>query len=491
MKRFTSVLCLVFLLFICAVPAFSAQPDRIRIGVLDFESKADGVTQQQAEIITDIFTRQLASSRTIAVYERHQLAKIGAEIKLGMSGLVDINTAVEVGRIAGVQYILLGAVTGLNQKTSGGIIPIPIGFGLAVATGSNEVQATIDARLIDVATSQTRLAISETGSSSSSASGVSFAGLSYAEVEGFGGLEARAIEDATGRLAHRIREVVGGESSHVVSLTGNGVIIDVGSTMGAKEGALFLVYADGKSIFGMHGEVIGRERINLAIIKINEVSNSHSTCSVVPQGGELSMIRRGDKIEPIASRAAKNVKFASSRPAASSETFNQLFGGGGDPNTTQPAYTANTTDNRLAEIAGSSSSLPPDVTTQTPLAQAPTSIQPQQGGRRDIPGFDPDTSTDSKVISTYGIDTGLANMLSIKHRTAYNKFNSKRYKEAYEDFKSLVDDYKGNYLSAYWAGRAAHSLRKNDESLEWMEFALAINPNYKPAADFKKNTLKK
>lgn len=473
MKRFIS--CFVFLLLfaVFAGPAFCAQSDRIRIGVLGFESKAAGVSQRQAEIITDIFTRQLANSKTIAVYEREQLAKVGAEIKLSMSGLVDMNTAIEVGKIAGVRYILLGSVTELSQKASGGFIPI---MGIGVGGTSHEARATIDVRVIDTTTSEIRLALSETGLSSSSSSAVSFHGIAFAESE-FGGLEARAIEDATNRLAHQIRSILGGESSHVVSMSSDGVVIDVGSTMGAKEGSLYLVYADGKSIRGMNDEIIGQEKISLAVIKVKEVSGAHSTCTVAAPS-DSRMIRRGDKIEPITSAKAKNMKFATSRPAASSGTFEQIFSEGAAANN-QPTHTGNVTDNRLAQIAGESS------------VEEPAVSPVRSSGRRDIPGFDPDNSTDAKVIQTYDIDPGTANMIRIKHVNAVNKYNSNKFKDAYTDFCELADEYDGNYLDAYWAGVTAQKLKKNDESLQWIEAALSINPDYKPAADFKRKTLRK
>jgi tetratricopeptide (TPR) repeat protein len=72
-----------------------------------------------------------------------------------------------------------------------------------------------------------------------------------------------------------------------------------------------------------------------------------------------------------------------------------------------------------------------------------------------------------------------------------NKFNSGKYKEAYTEFSGMMEDSKGHYLAAYWAGVSAQKLKKNDESLEWIEKALSINPNYKPAAEFKVKTLKK
>ena len=43
----------------------------------------------------------------------------------------------------------------------------------------------------------------------------------------------------------------------------------------------------------------------------------------------------------------------------------------------------------------------------------------------------------------------------------------------------------------YWAGVAAHRLKKNDEALQWMNRALAVNPQYEPASDYKSKKLKK
>ena len=149
-----------------------------------------------------------------------------------------------------------------------------------------------------------------------------------------------------------------------------------------------------------------------------------------------------------------------------------MFGGGVTPSTATTTTTGGTTSIVVSHSAQSSST------------QA-------QRGRKEIPGFDPDTSTEARVINTYDLDPGTVNMLGIRHRSAYNKYSGKKYKEAFDEFKELVNMYNGNYLSAYWAGRAAHMLKNNEESLEWMDRALKINPQYKPASDFKRDTLKK
>ena len=77
-------------------------------------------------------------------------------------------------------------------------------------------------------------------------------------------------------------------------------------------------------------------------------------------------------------------------------------------------------------------------------------------------------------------------------RNAYNKFKNGKYKDAYAEFCRAADAHSSvNYLSAYWAGVSAHKLKKADEALEWIDKALAINPDYTPAQDFKAKTLKK
>ena len=490
MKRFISILCLIFLLFVCTVPAFSSQAEPVRLGIIGFESRTDGVNDRQAEAITDIFTRQLANSRSITVLERERLAFVAEEIGLSAAALVNQATAVEVGKIVGVEYVLTGSVTGLNQKTTAGVIPLswftPI--PVDVATGSNEVNATIDVRLIDTTTGVVRYAISEIGSSTSRVEGLTFAGMGFAGAE-FGGLEGRAIEDAVNRLAHRIREIIGGEYPHVISVAGSRITIDKGSGM-TSAGSLYLVYADGKSITNMQGEIIDQEKIPLAVIRVSNVSNASSTCTIV-EPTNINMIRRGDKIEPITAQRsremAKGREFATTRPPVSTGTFEAIFGGG-EAAAPEAPPAGDAADNRLDQIADESgASAPPPPPVPAPAARTPA----QPAGRREVPGVDPDTSTDAKVIETYGLDSAATNMLGIRHRGAVNKFNGRNFNGAYEDFIAMANEYRGNYLAAYWAGVTAHRLRKNDESLEWMDKALAINPNYKPAADFKRDTLKK
>jgi curli biogenesis system outer membrane secretion channel CsgG len=450
------------LFFLSAGAVWAADSDVIRLGVMKFSSKASGVSDSQAEIITDIFTRVLANSKTIAVLEREQLSVIGKEHKLNMSGLVDMSLAIEVGRLAGCQYMLLGSVTELSEKVSGGFIPIG---GIGIGGGSHDAKATIDMRIVDVATSEIVLSLSESGTSSESSQAISIQGMSWGE-SNFGGLKERALAASASRLAHKIREELGGEYSHTLSSGGKNVQINLGATSGVKPGDLYLIYADGKAVLDIDGRVMERERINIAVLKVTDVRSGYSVGDVVPDGGDSRLVQRGQKIEPISKERAKDISkrkaFARDVPKASSGTFEQIFGEGGVS----------------AEAPGASAAVSPSSPAVTP---ARGSAVPQ----KTVKDFDPNGSTDAKVIQTYPISSGEANILGVKQRNAYNKYRNGRYKDAYAEFSAAANEYKGHYLAAYWAGRTAQNLKKKDDARAWFDKALAINPGYKPALEAK------
>ncbi|GHS95062.1 hypothetical protein AGMMS50276_09350 [Synergistales bacterium] len=472
MKRVAVSIVALYLLFLdFGVSAEAANSDIVQLGVMEFVSKANGVSPMEADAIMDVFTRTLTNSKSIAVVERARLDLIAREHKIAISGLVDVNTAAEVGRIAGMQYMLLGAVTEISRRTSGGAIPLMGMFN--IKSEKQEVKVTINARIVDVTTSEVCLAISETGSSSSSSGGITMQGFAYIEKE-YGGLEARAIADAVNRLSHEIREFLGGENSYIIEAKDKKhVLIDVGSTMGAKEGSLYLVYVEGQAIRNMSGEVIDKEKIPLAGLKVSNAESAHSTCELVAKGGKLENIRRGDKIEPITSVELKKIRFAATRPASSGGTRETPRMARTTPTPT-PTPTPPVESRPItppAEI--SRPTTPPAVPRQEPKETPPQPV------RTDVAT---NTATDVKIIDTYPISSDEANIMKMAHIKAYSLYKGIRYKDAYQMFCKLADDYRGDYLAAYWAGMSAQKLKNNaDAAAAWFDKALSINPNYQPA----------
>jgi curli biogenesis system outer membrane secretion channel CsgG len=444
---------IIAVLAICVTAPGQAETaeEKIRVGIVRFDSKASGVSPRQAEIITDIFTGALVGSQKITLLERQQIDKIGAELRIGQSGLVDSDTAAEIGKLAGLQYMLMGSVTELNEKVSKSELPIG-DFTLTSIT--HEARTTIDIRVIDVATGETRFADRETGYAKESASDMVIDKIEISGVE-FGGLSARAIEEAAFRLSHRLRSGLVDEYSQVIDVEGNEILIDAGTNTRTKEGMLYLVFADGDTVRDRDGNAIAKKKIPLAVLKVKDVENAYSTCSVAePSKGDV--IKKGDKIEPILPEVSKNMKFPKKRPveAEYKKTFDQIF-------------------SEEAPASGTAESKPSKPKT-TETAEA-----------RVIEGFDPNHSTDAKVLETLVLTPTDRNELGIRHRGAWNMYSQKKYKEAFEVFVVLAEDYGGNYLSAYWAGMSAMRLNSYKEAVKWFDKALEINKDYSPAAEGK------
>jgi curli biogenesis system outer membrane secretion channel CsgG len=158
MKRVSTLaLCAALLLAIFAAPGLiqAASSDKPRIAVLEFKNKADNQWWWHggAAAAQDVFVTELVKSGKFRVVEREQLEALMREKNLTLSGDVDPSTAVRVGKLLGVNYLLTGAVTeyGVTDKGAhgSGIRRLP-GF----SAGKRNFVAAMNARLIDTSTGE-------------------------------------------------------------------------------------------------------------------------------------------------------------------------------------------------------------------------------------------------------------------------------------------------------------------------------------------------
>ena len=85
------------------------------LAVLDFEGneKLDGKVDLK---MSDMLTTSIVKSSRYEVLERNKIDKVFQEQNFGMSGMVDQNTAAEVGKILGAEYIVFGSITSATRK---------------------------------------------------------------------------------------------------------------------------------------------------------------------------------------------------------------------------------------------------------------------------------------------------------------------------------------------------------------------------------------
>jgi TolB-like protein len=102
--------------------------------------------------IAQILTTTLAKSEQIQIVERNQLEKITNELALGMSGLLDAESAAKVGKVAGANYMVIGSFINLGKairldakvvETETGIV-VPGATAKAKASTVEEIDYAIE-----------------------------------------------------------------------------------------------------------------------------------------------------------------------------------------------------------------------------------------------------------------------------------------------------------------------------------------------------------
>ena len=301
MKKFSFMLLTALFLGMILSSASCADDNKnIRLGVMKFLSRAEGVSDKQAESIGDVFARMLANSKAITVVERDRLDEIANEHQLLKEGRFEDEAVIELGKLMSCQYMLLGAVTSLERKTR------EMDLWL-ISEKQQEVFTTLDIRVVDVTTSKIILSFSESGSASQKGSGFNFYGFQTND-QNFSGIEIPAIVEAVSRAGFKIRETYGNEYAQVIDVSSKEITIDAGEDWGINSGALFEIYSEGEEVINLDGTSRGRKRNPLALVKVTSVQKDFCIAEVVKNGGRASNIRKGSKIRPVTQKEAEDLK---------------------------------------------------------------------------------------------------------------------------------------------------------------------------------------
>lgn len=455
--KFLKILLLVMIVVLISSPSF-AEEEVIRVGVLRFESKADGISQSNAESITDELTRMLTSSYSIAIIDRENIEAIAREHRMNLAGLIDPRTAAQLGRAANIQYLITGAITGFeitegtDVKDTTGLLGLFIDKDTARNLGPQAVEKTenaeltLDVRVIDVNTHETVLAMAETGKATrrSTATRDIITGSS-ASINHIS-LRDSAVSDAVAKIGARIKEAVSGEYPEVLRVSGENIYVGLGATSGVKVGNLYKISLEGEEITDRRGKVLGRETTLVAIVRIEDVKNDYSVARVIKRGGKSSNVRRGDRVEKTSGDEAETLI----RRKAISDR--------------RPRKEVSDSDFEDKELDNKEPSISP----------ASRSLE--------------NSSTDpARVIPTYGLPVGEAKAREELHRKLQR---AEKNQNAYNHYVEMTKTYAGDYLAMYQAGLIAQSMGRKNDAVQWFDKALSVNPQYEPAIHAKENVNK-
>lgn len=100
---------LSILLFILLPLMLFSQDSKISVGILDF-TPGEGVSENDAVTITEIFRSELIKSGKFTVLEREKLDQVLEEQSLQVSGITEEQFAVRIGKILNMEKMIYGSI---------------------------------------------------------------------------------------------------------------------------------------------------------------------------------------------------------------------------------------------------------------------------------------------------------------------------------------------------------------------------------------------
>jgi curli biogenesis system outer membrane secretion channel CsgG len=256
------------LLLLLAAPIFAQQ--KRRVAVMDFNygtvttsvEAIFGSNQDVGKGIVDLLIDRLVNDGTYRIIERQALNKILAEQNFSNSNRADPNSAAKIGKLLGVDTIIVGDVTQFGRddhNTNLGGVGSTLGhYGLGgVGVHKAKAVVAVTARMVDVDTGE--ILASVTGTGESTRSGTDLVGGGASGWSGGGGhldmgstnfgqtilgeaVKASVAQLATGLEANASKLPVAAApapvpvSGLVADASSSDIIINVGSSSGVKVG---------------------------------------------------------------------------------------------------------------------------------------------------------------------------------------------------------------------------------------------------------------
>ncbi len=278
-----------------------------RVAVIDFEF---GTVQRWwdgnwdiGKGISDLLVDRLVTDGSLSVIERRKLDAIRAEQNFSKSEHADSTSAASLGKILGVNAIIVGSVTQFGTEkrdfNAAGIGGGRGGLGAGrVGTRKGQGTVAVTARLIDVNTGE--ILASATGKGQSSRSGLLLGGL----VIGGGGIGAGGINMSSSQF----RETILGEATYaavddlarrlllftykipvtspdirgvVADVSGDAVILNVGRLQGVEVGTILRLLRVSRVIKDpVTGKPLREITTDLGQVRVVESDANSSTAAV-------------------------------------------------------------------------------------------------------------------------------------------------------------------------------------------------------------------
>jgi curli biogenesis system outer membrane secretion channel CsgG len=299
-----------------AGPPAQPQGRKKRVAIFDFDyatvqTNSSAIFGSNVDIgkgITDLLVKYLVQDGTYSVIERQVMDKILAEQNFSNSNRADPNSAAKIGKLLGVDAIIVGGITQFGNDTKntnvGGGGGGWGGFGVGGFSHKNsKAIVTLDARIVDIDTAEILGVADGHGESSRSSTGLLGGGGNW---HGFGGgnvdfgnsdfqqtIIGEAVKAATEQLSAgliadntklQIRTIT--VEGLVAAVDSGQVILNVGAKAGVKVGDQLTISRVTREIKDpATGEVIRRMATPIGVVRVTDVDDISSVCDPVSGTG--------------------------------------------------------------------------------------------------------------------------------------------------------------------------------------------------------------
>lgn len=313
MNRTSRFVC--FLLLLTTTSALGQQKKRVAVLNFDYGTVQSsvaaifGANQDVGKGISDLLIQKLVQDGKYSVIERNAVDKVLAEQNLSNSDRADNTTAAKIGRLLGVDAIILGSVTqfGRDDKSTtvgGGAVSSRLSkFGLGgVQKRDAKAVVGVTARLVDTSSGEILAAVTGNGESSRAGAslisaggggGAAGAGAYDMTSANFGGtLLGEATHQAVNSVAEQLDANATALPVHKVALsglvadvTGNTLILNIGAKAGVKVGdTLEITHAVRTVKDPATGKVLKTITDKVGSAKVTDVDDASATATFTGTG---------------------------------------------------------------------------------------------------------------------------------------------------------------------------------------------------------------
>jgi curli biogenesis system outer membrane secretion channel CsgG len=295
---------LICLALLAAADVASAQQKK-RVAILSFDdaaveasaARAVGTSQDVGGFLADVVVKELLKGSVYTVVERRAIDQVLKEQNFSNSNRVDPKTAAAIGRLLGVDAIIMGSVTQfgieesaveLGSGTLGRVTRGVLGGGKRV---NSKATVGMTARMVDTKTGEVLTAASGTGDSSKAsvaASGYATGNIDLTSRSFQESMLGEAVNSAAAQVAAGLNEfgskLVAGPvdySGLVADVSGTTLIVNVGRLKGVQVGDTIEISRPGRQILDPQTKKVLRTIVDkIGTARVTEVDDGSATATL-------------------------------------------------------------------------------------------------------------------------------------------------------------------------------------------------------------------